>query len=147
MTQQENSISKDLEFIDLYYTEKHNELDWKPGFYEINRLGDIRGPDGEIVNQSIAKGVYKVSLQDDKAFDNTKDRARTMVNIHLLMARTFLEKSMDDSQTSVLHLDGDTLHNHPSNLEWCTLKELKNVWDISRIKMTLLKQGKLPMNQ
>jgi hypothetical protein len=46
---------------------------------------------------------------------------REAINVHRLVARTFLEGSGDGQDTN--HKDGDKTNNHPDNLEWCTRKE------------------------
>lgn len=41
------------------------------------------------------------------------------ITVHRLVAIAFIPNHRVDSYTDVNHLDGDSLNNHVSNLEWC----------------------------
>lgn len=65
-------------------------------------------------------GYLKVSL--------SKMGKRRIWKVHRLVAKTFVPNP--DDKENVNHIDGNSLNNVPSNLEWCTPKEnTKNIMD------------------
>lgn len=92
--------------------------EWRPipdfeGYY-ASSAGEIRGPSGQIVKQTIANKVYrKLSLYvGGVRYDKTA---------HRLIASAFHGPCPEGHVCC--HLNGDPADNRPSNLKWATPKE------------------------
>lgn len=116
----------------------NNNNNWKLIPLENNTNYEIHYDTQEVRNiktQKILKavvgksnGYLKVSLYVDK-------RVQT-IEVHRLVAKTFLQKPTDGKRYVVDHIvDGDKLNNHPSNLQYITQQE--NILKSSRTKTYL----------
>lgn len=92
-----------------------------PGFtrFGINTLGDVRSNrSGRSLKPSIGPYGYPyVNL-----YDADKGRWRS-VNLHILLARTFIRNSEPGFKCFVNHIDGNKLNFKLNNLEWVTSAE------------------------
>lgn len=116
----------------------NNNNNWKLIPLENNTNYEINFDTQEIRNIKTKKilkavvgksnGYLKVSLYVDK-------RVQT-IEVHRLVAKTFLQKPNDGKRYVVDHIvDGDKLNNHPSNLQYITQSE--NIRKSSRTKKYL----------
>ena len=89
------------------------------GRYQISNLGNVKSfvrrfHEGEpfiLKLRDCGKGYYKVTLYG-------KDKSQRQVEIHRLVAETFLPNPHNYS--CVNHIDGVKTNNNVNNLEWCT---------------------------
>lgn len=111
--------------------------EWKtiPGtsdLYQASTLGRIRSLDRIIVKMNRwgfmgelrKKGRVLKPWHDCNGYEViyiAGEGRREAINVHRLVAVTFLEGSGDGLDTN--HKDGIKTHNNPENLEWCTRKE------------------------
>jgi hypothetical protein len=111
-------------------------LQWKkiPGFsdYEVSENGDIRSCDREKVYKSgrrmalsgkqkllrkhPANGFLMTDLIDDRG-------KRKTVYPHKVVALVFIVNEKPRLNRVVLHLDGNPMNNHYSNLKWSTVSD------------------------
>jgi len=119
---------------------------WKPvhleyykDYYDVSDKGNVRSnktKKGKILNQHYRCGYKAVYLE------NNKLKKRKTINVHKLVANSFLKKS-NLKNPIVNHKDGDKMNNNVDNIEWVTYSE--NV--IHAIKNGLMKPYKLPVLQ
>ena len=84
------------------------------GIYKISEKGDIMNNSEKILKTSIRSGYNALSL--------TKDKKSKTINIHKLVAMTFLDPPDSEDMNNINHIDGNKFNNHFSNLEWVTSK-------------------------
>jgi hypothetical protein len=89
------------------------------GYYQVSNKGRVRSLHGDepyILKQSIKQkygGYWYVNMSVD---GNQKS-----CEVHRLMAIAFIPNP--DNKPCVNHIDGNSLNNELSNLEWCTYAE------------------------
>ena len=96
---------------------------WKPiskinysQFYELSDKGILRKISNKIILKThLRNGYHAVNLY------NPETQNKNTVNIHRLVALTFLEKV--EGKNIVNHINGNKLDNRVENLEWATSKE------------------------
>lgn len=84
--------------------------------YEINRYGKIRRRKAPYIGR-----VMKPRMHPDKFYFvelRNQLRQRKTIYIHKAVATVWNINLKPEIQTVVVHLDGDTLHNHADNLDW-----------------------------
>jgi hypothetical protein len=95
------------------------------GLYEVSNLGRFkmlprvlnctngqRTTKEKIVTGCNSNGYRRVVLK--------KDRIRLQIDLHILIARTFIPNPNNYPQVN--HIDANKANNEVSNLEWCTQK-------------------------
>ena len=106
-----------------------NEI-WKdiPGFeglYQVSNLGRVKSLPKKTWNgrgyyvstekilkpNTLAKGYYQVELK--------RDSQRCCLQVHRLVAITFIQNPNPSEYNQVNHLDGNKQNNRVDNLEWC----------------------------
>lgn len=108
-------------------TEEWVSIEGFKGFYEINRLGDVRSItrtvkngrktctyQSRILKQSCKAGYKSVCL--------CRDGKQYYLHIHRLLAKAFIS----GIGQVVRHLDGDPLNNSISNLAWGSFVDNEN---------------------
>lgn len=91
---------------------------WKPinnfvGYF-ISNLGNVRGPSGKILKQSMKRtGYSQVTLCNPSG--------KKSALVHIIVATAFHPNP--DNKSFVNHIDGNKSNNTASNLEWCTHSE------------------------
>lgn len=107
---------------------------WKPithykdfvftGRYEISSWGNIRNRETKAplatYDSQRGHGYLKTKIRDTKG-------VRRMVYIHTLVAIYFLD-APDEEGLELNHIDGNSLNNSYTNLEWITHKENMREW-------------------
>ena len=101
---------------------------WKPAkgyeqLYEVSNFGRIRSLDKYNSLGYFRKGVIlKQNVRSKKSkylrVGLTKNGVRKHVNVHRIVAMTFLDNPMNLPQVN--HKDENKCNNHVDNLEWCT---------------------------
>jgi hypothetical protein len=97
------------------------------GFYQASNLGRVRSCDRTIVtslgaNQFLKGRILSPSVAGRYALVQVcKHGVRTMVAVHILVARVFLGDRPDG--LVINHIDGCRFNNSASNLEYCTQTE------------------------
>lgn len=82
--------------------------------YEVSDKGIIRKINGTTLSTNLRNGYLSVCLY------NPNNKKKNTVNVHRLVASTFLEQG---SYKMVNHKNGDKTDNRVENLEWVTAKE------------------------
>lgn len=113
-------ILSNINVVDQYDSIKDSILEdtWTqiPNYpnYEIDKRGHVKN----IITHRILSpciqsvtGYYRINLQYKS------------LNIHRLVALTFIPKTDDPMQVTVNHIDGNKLNNNVENLEWASYKE------------------------
>lgn len=99
-----------------------------PGKYEISSWGRIRNKDTKeplaTYDSQKGNGYLKTKIRDTEG-------VRRMVYIHTLVALCFLEAPKAEG-LEVNHIDGNSLNNSFSNLEWITHAE--NMREMRRLR-------------
>lgn len=94
------------------------------GKYEISSWGSIRNATTKAplatYDSQRGHGYLKTKITDT-------DGVRRMVYIHTLVAIYFLE-APDQEGLEINHIDGNSLNNSYTNLEWITHKENQREW-------------------
>ena len=119
------SITNDIEFEWKDITE-----DMVPGvkpFYKISNYGVVYGKTwNRFMHPSINNSGYLViGLAKNEQFENGRYK-KAYLTMNNLVARAFIPRTEEDirlGRNEVNHIDGNTLHNWVSNLEWVTKKE------------------------
>ncbi len=83
--------------------------------YQISTHGNIKNSKNTIIKPEIRNNLYKVVLSQN---DCTGKRKKVGHYIHELMVATFLPNPLN--QKKIIHIDGNLLNNHISNLKWDT---------------------------
>jgi hypothetical protein len=92
-----------------------------PGFskYQISNLFEVRNKELNLIKKFyVDRGYPKSNLVDDSG-------NRKKPYLHRLVAMVFVPNP--DNKPEVHHIDEDTLNFHPSNLQWVTNKEHKEI--------------------
>lgn len=98
------------------------DIDGFDGFYQVSNKGRVRSLDrescgkkwvGKILSNRVSRGYPIVIL--------CKDGQKKPIRIHRLVAFAFL--GICEDKTDVNHIDGNTMNNDISNLEWTTHRE------------------------
>lgn len=117
-------------------------MEWKeiPGHerYKVSSNGQIMGVRGIIRKPWLAMNGkkndrYKIDLWDKSI------GCKTMHFVHRLVAKAFLPNPLDLPEVN--HIDGNTLNNNVSNLEWCT--HLHNVDHAYKNNLMTTNKGKI----
>ena len=85
------------------------------GIYTISEYGDIKNLKEKLLNTHIRSGYKATCL--------TKDKKGKTINIHKLVAMTFLDPPVSKDMNNINHIDGNKFNNHYTNLEWTTSKQ------------------------
>lgn len=125
---------------------------WKPvigvndglydGYYEISNLGrfkmlprllncvkGMRISKEKIVTGTNSHGYRMVSFK--------KDGIKKVLNVHVLVARAFVNNPNPEKFTIVNHLNSDRADNRAENLEWCDhSRNAKHAIEAGKIKIT-----------
>ena len=98
------------------------DIEGYDGKYQISSCGNVRSF-SRWANGRILKGGYCGNPGPYHYVVLIKNHRNDMKQyyIHRLVASHFLEKP--EQKAEVNHIDGNTLNNDVSNLEWCTRKE------------------------
>jgi hypothetical protein len=97
------------------------------GYYEINKVGQIRGIDRLVVTnkglRNISSRYLKTRINNDGYIDVrlSKDGKTTTTFIHKLIAETFIPNPYKKKEVN--HINGIKTDNRLENLEWVTHKE------------------------
>jgi hypothetical protein len=85
--------------------------------YSIDEFGEVKSSKGKkeiILKAKINKDGYKIVTLCNNGIKH-------FISVHRLVALTFIPNPNGFPQVN--HIDGDTLNNHKSNLEWNTSKQ------------------------
>lgn len=128
----------------------HEEI-WKPisgfngfydGLYEVSNLGrfkmlprllncikGMRVTKEKITTGSNTHGYRRVILK--------KDRIRKQIDIHILVAKAFINNPNPEKFNMVNHLNSNRADNRVENLEWCDAKRnAQHAYQAGRLKIT-----------
>lgn len=96
------------------------------GLYQVSNTGKIKSlyrDTGKILTGEIiqkGKGYLRVEL--------TQNKKVKRFLVHRLVAQAFIPNP--ENKPEVNHIDGNTLNNNASNLEWCTHREnINHAWE------------------
>lgn len=95
----------------------------------LNCIRGMRVTREKITTGSNAHGYRRVILK--------KDRIRKQIDLHILVARAFVENPNPDKFNMVNHLNSDRADNRAENLEWCDAKRnAQHAYQAGRLKIT-----------
>lgn len=109
------------------------EIIWKDvkgyeGLYQVSNTGQVRSLRGWNGKEYISRIKILKQAQGGTVpylfVGLHKDKQIQQVNVHRLVAQTFLDNP--DNLPVVMHLDDNPLNNHVDNLKWSTQKENTN---------------------
>jgi hypothetical protein len=112
------------------------------GFYEVSNLGRFkmlprvlnctngqRTTKEKIVTGSNCHGYRRVIFK--------KDGIRLQIDIHVLVARAFINNPNPEKFKIVNHLNSDRADNRAENLEWCDhSRNAKHAYEAGKLKVT-----------
>lgn len=122
----------------LIETEVWKNIEGYNGIYQVSDYGNVRS-----TNYKMTQTTRNLKqFHDGRAYMKVKlcryGQERT-VAVHRLVATTFLENP--DGKEEVNHIDGNTLNNNLSNLEWVTPKEnMKHAYRIGHITIPKIRE-------
>lgn len=104
--------------------------------YEVSSYGEVRRKDtGRILQQKLDKNNNLIVHFSMGSRDNTK-----YVSVHRLVAEAFVPNP--DNLSWVRHIDGNTINNEASNLEW-----IDNKWKNVQLNGAAAHNSKLTESQ
>jgi hypothetical protein len=136
----------------LYKSKFMEQEIWKPilgvkgdlydGYYEVSNLGRIkmlprllRHSKGMRVSKE--KIVIGSNSHGYKVVSFKKDGIKKMQNVHVLVARAFVDNPNPEKFRIVNHLNSDRADNRAENLEWCDhSRNAKHAIEAGKLKIT-----------
>lgn len=103
---EERNQKPDIEVV--HVKDDFYKANW-PKCLPVNKKGDVLLPNSKITKGTLSKLWPYLQVGG--------------MNVHRMLAITFLECPGHPDDYQVNHIDGDKLNNDLSNLEWCTVQE------------------------
>lgn len=113
-----NKQSEDI-LKELKFTKIPGFLNYSVAIIEDNKYVIYSHKQNKEISQHKDKEgqVLAVSISNDEGKSKN-------VNLHVLLASTFIKNDNSEIHKCVMHIDGDRLNNKLDNLKWCTISEL-----------------------
>lgn len=124
---------------------KNNKEIWKDiqgyeGLYQVSNLGRIKSLKKEKILKPSVQYINKHKNYKRLKVSLTKNHIKKDFMVHQLVARAFIHNP--NNYNLINHIDGNTLNNYVSNLEWCAQK-----YNVQHSISRQLKKPIIPCNQ